>query len=174
MSRIAPFAFCTAALAAIAAASSPLPAQCRLCAAPVTQRAAPDARKAIRVEIETRLNFDRLVLLGEGEGSALLGPDGSRSAGGSIADIGPRAMAGSVTITGEPGRALRIDLPSRIELYALGGSSISFDQVDSDLPAVPRLDSAGRLSFRLGGRVRIRGDAEGEYRGDLPITVDYQ
>lgn len=174
MGRIASFSFCAAALAAIAAASAPVRAQCRLCASPVTQRAAPDPRKDIRLEVETRLNFDRLVLVGDGEGSAQLRPDGSGSAGGAIANLGPRAMAGSVTITGEPGRALRIDLPSRIELYALGGSSISFDEVASDLPAVPRLDSAGRLTFRLGGRIRVRGDAEGEYRGDLPITVDYQ
>jgi hypothetical protein len=30
------------------------------------------------------------------------------------------------------------------------------------------------LSFRFGGRVRITGNADGDYRGDLPITVEYQ
>ena len=44
----------------------------------------------------------------------------------------------------------------------------------SDLPSLPRLDSAGNLSFRFGGRLRITGDADGQYRGDLPITVEYQ
>jgi len=29
------------------------------------------------------------------------------------------------------------------------------------------------LSFRFGGRVRISGDAEGDYRGDLPVTAEY-
>jgi len=46
--------------------------------------------------------------------------------------------------------------------------------VVSDLPAIPHLDSAGNLSFRFGGRVRITGDADGAYRGELPITVEYQ
>ena len=44
----------------------------------------------------------------------------------------------------------------------------------SDLPSLPRLDSAGNLSFRFGGRITISGDADGQYRGDLPITVEYQ
>jgi len=35
------------------------------------------------------------------------------------------------------------------------------------------LDGAGNLSFRFGGRLRINGDADGGYRGDVPITVDY-
>ena len=48
------------------------------------------------------------------------------------------------------------------------------DEVLSDLPALPRLDAAGNLSFRFGGRARISGDADGDYRGDLPITVEYQ
>ena len=34
--------------------------------------------------------------------------------------------------------------------------------------------SAGNLTFRFGGRVQISGDADGDYRGDLPITVEYQ
>ena len=43
----------------------------------------------------------------------------------------------------------------------------------TDLPAAPRLDSAGSLSFRFGGRLVVNGDADGQYRGDLPITVEY-
>lgn len=158
----------------MALGARPADAQCRLCDRPTTQRDAPDQSEHIELEIETSLNFDRLVLFGTGEGSALIKPDGARSAAGSIADIGPRAMVGSAVIHGEPGRVVRIDLPSRIELYSLGGGTISFDQVTSDLPALPRLDSAGRLAFRFGGRISIRGDAEGDYRGSLPITVEYQ
>ena len=68
---------------------------------------------------------------------------------------------------------MRIELPRRIELYSLGGGHISFDDVVSDLPSLPRLDSTGTLTFRFGGRVTISGDADGQYRGDLPITVEY-
>ena len=69
---------------------------------------------------------------------------------------------------------VRVDLPRRIELYSLSGGRISFEDVTSDLPSLPRLDSAGNLTFRFGGRLTITGDADGEYRGDLPITVEYQ
>lgn len=160
--------------AVLAASTSPVLAQCRLCDRPSTQRDAAGRSERIELEIESSLSFDRLLLFGAGEGSALITPDGARSAAGSIADIGPRAMVGKAVIHGEPGRSVRIDLPSRIELHSLGGGTISFDQVTSDLPSVPRLDSAGQLSFRFGGRIRVRGDAEGDYRGALPITVEYQ
>jgi hypothetical protein len=48
------------------------------------------------------------------------------------------------------------------------------DEIVSDLPPLPVLDSAGNLTFRFGGRVRISGESDGDYRGDLPITVQYQ
>ena len=178
MARIAPFSINAAVFAAAAAtmatAAWPALAQCRLCDRPTTQRDAVGHGAEIELEIEASLNFDRLLLFGAGEGSALIAPDGSRSAGGSITDIGPRAMVGKAVIRGEPGRAVRVDLPSRVELHSLGGGTITFDQVTSDLPAMPRLDNNGQLAFRLGGRIRIRGDAEGDYRGSLPINVEYQ
>lgn len=174
MGRIASLSLLAATLAASVGGEWPAPAQCRLCDKPSTELERPAQNEDIRLEIETSLSFDRLILFGPGEGSASLRPDGGHSAGGSIADVGPRAMVGKAVIRGEPGRAVRIDLPSRIELYSLGGGSISFDQVTSDLPAMPRLDSTGQLAFRFGGRIRIRGDAEGDYRGTLPITAEYQ
>jgi hypothetical protein len=67
-----------------------------------------------------------------------------------------------------------VELPRRIDLYSLGGGRITVDDVISDLPSLPRLDSAGNLTFRFGGRVTVTGDSEGDYRGDMPITVDYQ
>jgi hypothetical protein len=82
-------------------------------------------------------------------------------------------MPGTATIRGEPGRALRIELPRRITLYSLSGGEMTFDQVVSDLPSLPRLDSAGRLTFRFGGRLSISGNSDGDYRGDFPITVEY-
>ena len=92
----------------------------------------------------------------------------------SVRGIGPRAMVGTATVHGKAGRAVRIELPRQIDPYSLGGGRIRFDEVVSDLPAIPHLDSAGNLSFRFGGRVRITGDADGAYRGELPITVEYQ
>jgi hypothetical protein len=162
--------------AAAAAVATPWPAgaQCRLCSAPVTARDEPGAQQDIRIEIETSINFDRLILLGDGEGAAVIRPDGSRAAEGNVSEAGPRAMVGTATVHGDPGRAVRVELPQRIELYSTNGGKISFDQVTSSLPSLPRLDSAGNLTFRFGGRLKISGDAGGQYRGDLPITVEYQ
>jgi hypothetical protein len=38
---------------------------------------------------------------------------------------------------------------------------------------MPRLDSAGKLSFRFGGRIRVSENSDGDFRGELPITVEY-
>jgi hypothetical protein len=148
-------------------------AQCRLCDSPTTVREAEDSKNQVQLEVESSIAFDRLVLSGAGEGTAVLRPDGSSSGTGNVADLSPRAMVGSATVRGEPGRMIRIELPRRIVLHSISGGEITFDDVVSDLPSLPRLDSAGNLTFRFGGRLRINGDADGEYRGDLPITAEY-
>lgn len=133
----------------------------------------PPADGQIRLEIETGVNFGRLVLFGEGSGAAVVRPDGSKAAQGTVANVSARAMVGTAVVHGEAGRTIRVELPRRIELYSVSGGRISFDEVVSDLPSLPRLDPAGNLTFRFGGRVTISGDADGQYRGDLPITVEY-
>jgi hypothetical protein len=163
-----------AALVAAAAAPSPVDAQCRLCGKPTTTHEDAAGGDDIRLEIESSLNFDRLILSGEGAGAAIIRPDGSSAGEGMVANVSPRAMVGTAIVHGQAGRTIRVDLPRQIELYSLSGGKLSFEDVTSDLPSLPRLDSAGNLTFRFGGRVRISGDADGQYRGDLPITVEYQ
>ena len=162
---------------ALAAGMSAVPpgaaAQCRLCDTPMTVRVGGSAEGPVSLEIETSLDFDRLILLGAGDGTATLRPDGTRSVSGTIGDISGRAMVGSATVHGEAGRAVRVELPGRIELYSLSGGRIAIEDIVSDLPAGARLDATGKLGFRFGGRLRISGDADGEYRGDVPITVEY-
>jgi hypothetical protein len=69
---------------------------------------------------------------------------------------------------------LRIDVARRIDLYSLAGARLTFDQVTTDAENLPKLDAAGNLTFHIGGRLRFMGDEDGDYRGDLPITVEYQ
>jgi len=69
-----------AAIAAAAAVPRPANGQCRLCDAPTTTVEKPNPQDEIRLEIESSLDFDRLVLLGDGDGVAVVRPDGSRSA----------------------------------------------------------------------------------------------
>jgi hypothetical protein len=172
MSAARAFPLVLLALAVVAAGQAPARAQCRLCETPTTAPEQAEKDSPIELQIESSLDFDRLILVGEGAGAAVIRPDGSNSQQGSVT-IGPRAMVGSASIHGTPGRVVRVELPRRIELYSTDGGRISVDEVFSDLPSLPRLDSAGNLSFRFGGRIRINGDSEGQYRGDMPITVEY-
>lgn len=159
--------------AVVLAAAAPERARCRLCDRTAASEDRDSAKGPISLQIEASLDFDRLILLSAGEGSATLMPDGSRSVSGVIGAIGGRAMVGRVSVRGEPGRAVRIDLPRRIELHSISGARIVIDSLVSDLSSMPRLDGGGGLSFRFGGRLKVQGDAEGEYRGDVPITVEY-
>ena len=172
-------AFALVSLAALLAGALAMPAaapaQCRLCATPTTGAIREDTSEAIRLEVQARLDFDQLILMDSASsGSAKLLPDGSSSVSGSIGALGGRAMVGSVIVRGAPGRLVRIALPSSIALYGLaGGSSIRLDSLVTDLPSQPRLDPQGSLQFRFGGELHVEGDASGDYRGDVPITVDY-
>ena len=162
-----------AAAILLGGASTGARAQCRLCTNPTTQLEEEGDSGPIQLQVDTTLDFDRLVMLGSGDGAVALLPNGERSASGSVATVSGAAMVGSITVSGEPGRALRVELPRRIELHSLEGGEIVIDDVETDLPGLPMLDSAGKLTFRLGGRLKLGGDSEGEYRGDIPITVDY-
>jgi hypothetical protein len=170
MGRFPPILF---ALAAMAALPSPAGAQCRLCDTPSTQLPADSADGDVQLSVETGLDFDRLIFSGSGMGAATVRPDGANSAEGVVTAVGPRATVGTVLVHGQPGRPLRVQLPHRIELYSLSGGRVTLDQVVTDLPPMPRLDSAGNLRFRFGGRLVVSGDTDGQFRGDLPITVEY-
>ncbi len=172
VARTALFGLSLAAAASLAVIPSAR-AQCRLCSTPTTTPEQDEADERIALEIEAALDFDRLVVMGPGEGSATLRPDGTRTATGSVEAISGRAMVGEARVRGEPGRIVRIDMPSRIQLYSLNGATISIDEVVTDIPSIARLDSAGNLSFRFGGRLKLSGNVDGDFRGELPITVEY-
>ena len=166
-------AFGLSAGAALAAAWSPARAQCRLCDTPTTALSTSAGSQDVTLELETNIDFGRLVVAANGAGSAALRPDGSTAALGAVQSMSPRASVGTAIVHREPGKAVRVQLPSRIVLTSISGGRIVLDDVVSDLPSLPRLDSSGRLSFRIGGRLEVSGDAEGQYRGDLPIIVEY-
>ena len=150
------------------------PAQCRLCDTPVTVSASEGGSQPVRIEVQARLDFDQLVLMDNaGHGVARLLPDGTTSTSGAIGALTGRAMVGHVIIRGEPGRLVRVGLPKAIQLFGLTGGTIRVESLVTDLPAQPRLDSQGNLQFRFGGELHVQGSVEGDYRGDVPITVDY-
>jgi len=151
----------------------PAAAQCRLCpeGGQLTEEA--PAKVPVQLELETSLDFDTLVLTGSAGGLARLAPDGSRATQGAVQALSGRAMMGELLIRGEPGRAIQLTMPERIALFGPGGGSLVIQRLSSDLPSAARLDGQGRLRVRFGGELLISGDAEGDYRGDIAITVDY-
>lgn len=162
---------CATALAAPASAQD-VAAPCLLCK-PSEGTAGADPETPVALDVAANLDFDRLILASASPGSAELRPDGSRAVIGSVTAISPRATLGEVAIRGEPGRQVRIELPHSIELTGFNGGTIRLESIRSDLPPVTKLDSNGRLSFRFGGIVRVSGDTDGEFRGDVRVNVEY-
>ncbi|WP_265528170.1 DUF4402 domain-containing protein [Sphingomicrobium marinum] len=168
--------FCLAAVAVLATLTvsvTPAAAQCRLCDTPeLIVDPVDKAEERVQLSVETMLDFDQLVVLGDG--SATLAATGARMTEGGIAALSARAMVGEVVIRGEAGRRISISLPSRIELHNIEGGRIRLESIEHDLPSQPELDANGELRFRFGGRLEISGAAEGDYRGDVPIVAEYR
>lgn len=166
--------FVFACLLASAPAAAEPAAPCRLCdGSGEGLTATVPTALPMALEVQTSLDFDRVILTGPSGGTARLAPDGSRATSGALAALTGRAMTGEVVIRGEPNRQIRVDLPTRIDLFGFAGGALAITRISSDLPILPRLDGEGRLRVRFGGELFVSGDAEGEYRGDVPITVDY-
>ena len=147
---------------------------CRLCSASdaIVFNARPLA--PLRLEVETRLDFDKVVFDGTGSALVALSPGGIARLSGAAAASGARAMPGTVLIRGEAGRAVRVDLPRTVTLFGAGGGTLRIDSLATDLPSFPRIGDDGTLSFRFGGDLRLGGESDGTYLGTIDILVDYQ
>lgn len=155
-------------------------AQCRLCAvSPVSDslsRTGADSTEIpLQIEITANLDFSRMALLGGNGGVVTIDPmSGAKQTSGSIANLGGMSLHGEGRLTGEPGRSVRVSLPERIQLSAANGSTAELEKLETNLPALARLDQAGRLVFSFGGQLRVKGDASGQFRGRIAITADYE
>ena len=155
-------------------------AQCRLCADSATpgslSEAEVDKREIpLQIEITADLDFSRLALLGGNGGVVSIDPiSGANQTSGSIANLGGMSLNGEGRLTGEPRRNVRVSLPDRIQLSAPNGSTVELEKLETNLPALARLDQAGWLVFSFGGQLRVRGDANGQFRGRIAITADYE
>jgi hypothetical protein len=152
--------------------ASPLSAQCRLCADNPGSTRVEDARPLV-IEVETALDFSRAAGTGTGGTISIDERTGARRVSG-LTDLGGFAIKGSVRLTGEPFRHVRVSLPSGARLMSPDGSSAEAADLRTDLPPDPMLDAAGELRFTFGGRLIISGSAAGEFRGRIPIVADYQ
>lgn len=160
----------------LVAAVPPAAAQCQLCA-PDTAASAAVARQAatpLRVDVETRLDMGRIAVGAMGGEVEIDPASGARRLRGDVVDLGGFALTGTVTVRGEPGAEVRVILPASVDLESGHGRTARVTGLATDLSAAPRLGLDGRLVFRFGGRLQIAGLDDGDYRGRIPVTVEYQ
>ena len=160
-----------AALALLSALPASGQDQCRLCYADPNAR---PGERPLTIEIWTDLSFAKLALTGRGGGSASVdAASGSKSTSGEMIDLGGAPVGGRGKITGAPLREVRVELPSRVPMTTPGGDTAELVDFTTDLPPHPRLDANGELEFTFGARLVIKGGRGGNYRGRIPISVDY-
>lgn len=135
----------------------------------------PDDRRdqPLRIEVIADLDFSRLVA-GRNGGSVRIDPDGSGSTVGGAALIGGYGFSARVLVSGTPGRTVRISLPHEVVLSAASGRVARVRDISANLPPLVRLGPDGRLEFAFGGRLDLDGEADGDYRGRIDVTVSYE
>jgi hypothetical protein len=152
-------------------------AQCLLCDAPAAgPQSGQTAARPLRLFIEADLDFSRIALTGNQASSGQVAIDpqsGARKMQGGVQDLGGMPVRGMVRVEGEPGRPIRIDLPSSVDLIGSRGGKARVTDLRTDLPPAPRIGADGKLSFAFGGALQIDSAISGEVRGRIPITVNY-
>lgn len=150
-------------------------APCMLCARDKSgDTATRGAEIPLRIDVETRLDMGR-VAVGAMGGEIELDPaSGARRARGDVVDLGGFALTGVVTVRGEPGAEVRVILPASVDLEGGHGRTARVTGLVTDLSAAPRLGTDGRLQFRFGGRLQVAALDDGDYRGRIPVTVEYR
>lgn len=172
-------AFLAALFAALAVPAGPMAdaraqSGCRLCeeTAPIVTQAAP--RRPLSIDITTAIDFDRMALIDTSGGAAEIDPATGQRRLYRLIDVGGLPMRGEVVIRGDPGRAVRVDLPTEVVMHAPGGRRLELVDMTTDLPAQPRIGSNGELRFSFGGRIDVDGDDVGRFHGRLRIHAEYE
>lgn len=160
-------------LAAAGAQAAPADSSCGPCGLTPGESSPNSEPAPLVMELETTLDFDRVVVDGTGGGSVRLLPDGTSSTSGAVESLGGRARIGRFVIQGEPGRQIYVDFPRSLELTGAKGTVVTVSELVTNLPDHPALDSSGRLIVEFGGELTVDGENDGEFRGNLLVRADY-
>ena len=149
---------------------------CLLCTAPDNKT--PETAEQdipLSIDITTKLDFSRAALSGQGGGHIEVDPsNGTRRVNGGILDLGGSVRAGTAVVRGQPGRSVRIDMPTTARMTSSQGGVVEIAGLRTSLIGNSRLDQQGRLDFSFGGTLIVRGNATGTFRARIPITVQYE
>ncbi len=169
MTRAGPLLAAAIALVTAAPSAAGDPA-CELC----FDRPQEGGLRPLRIEIESGIRFSRLALLGKADGEARIDPrTGEKQVGPNMIDLGGMSFHGQVRVTGEPHRPVRIELPPRVILRSPDGAEATLSDFVTDVRGAAILDENGALSFSFGARLSSKGGRGGNFRGRIPIRVDY-
>lgn len=128
----------------------------------------------IAIEVQTDLDFGRVVILGTGAGTVILDlQSGQRYATGGLDDLGGMPVTGKVLVTGAPLSAISVTMPSSVTLTDPAGGSAEVRDFKTTLSPMPILDASGQLVFNFSGTLYSTGLRGGDLRGRFPIQALY-
>jgi hypothetical protein len=135
---------------------------------------ASDGERPLSITIESGLQIGRLGLTGREDGNAAIDPQtGSKTIGANMIDLGGLAYQGKATVTGQPLKPVRIELPGTVVLRSPAGGQAELSDFRTDLPPVAMLDANGQLQFNFGATISSKGAQGGDFRGRIAIRVEY-
>lgn len=136
--------------------------------------AAPNGERPLTITIESGLQVGRLGLTGRQDGNAAIDPQtGAKEVGQNMIDLGGVSFQGKATVTGQPLKPVRIELPQTVLLHSPTGAEAELSNFRTDLPPVAMLDANGQLQFNFGATISSKGAQGGDFRGRIAIRVDY-
>jgi hypothetical protein len=133
-----------------------------------------NGERPLSITIESGINVGRLGLKGREDGHADIDPQtGAKQVGSGMVDLGGLSFQGKATITGKPLRPVRIELPQVVTLYSPSGAEAELSDFRTDLAGVAMLDEQGQLQFNFGATITSKNGQGGDFRGRIPIRVEY-
>jgi hypothetical protein len=150
-------------------------ADCQLCQPKDDKAANVVARRVLRIEIDSVLDFSSVAIRSQGSGVIEIdSASGARRVSGGLIGLGGPALRGIVRVTGEPFARIEVRLPTTLELRSVSGATARISQIETTLSSNPVLGANGELSFSFGGRMTVSGGEAGEFQGRFPISAEYQ
>jgi hypothetical protein len=137
-------------------------------------RVGPNGERPLSITIESGISVGRLGLQGRQDGDAAIDPQtGAKRVGANMVDLGGLSYQGKATVTGQPLRPVRIELPQVVVLHNPTGGEAELSEFRTDLPDVAMLDARGQLQFNFGATITSKDGQGGNFRGRIPIRVEY-